>query len=296
MPELRADHPYSGMGVETQRTTETLEMIPRRIIQTGPPKLSMLLRAAMQTVRLLHPEFEYEFFDDTRVEAFIQDHFPKYRKVYDSFPYRIQRYDFFRYLAVYRLGGFYLDLDVFLVRDLSPLLDSECVFPFEELTSIQYLWRQFRLDWQLGNYAFGAAPGNPFLEAVIENCVRAQSDPDWVRPMLKGIPHLFHKEFYVLNTTGPGLVTRTLGENRDLAAGVNVLFPEDVREPKTWHHFGEFGVHDMAGTWRGKKSVLSARLLRLWDEWTLRRILSDAKGTGKTRTVDSNREALSTVR
>jgi len=259
--------------------------IPKRIIQTGPAEPPLLLRSAMQTVKLLHPTFEYQFFGDEQVESFIQDNYPEYRTVYDSFRFRIQRYDFFRYLVVYRLGGFYLDLDVFLVNDLIPLLMSECVFPFEELSGIPYLCKQFQMDWQVGNYAFGAQPGDRFLAAIIENCLRAQSDPSWVAPMMKGIPRPFHKEFYVLNTTGPGLVSRTLAENPDMAKNVNVLFPADVREPRTWHQFGDFGVHHMAGSWRGPQNHLSLRLLRLWDAWTLRRVLSQARNRGKTRSL-----------
>jgi hypothetical protein len=282
MPAKLTDTLSTGAAV-TSQAPAAFDMIPKRIIQTGPPNLSLLLRSAIQNVRLLHPDFDYEFFDDARVEVFIQECFPEYGKVYRSFRFRIQKYDFFRYLAVYRLGGFYLDLDVFLAKDLSPLLPSQCVFAFEELSGIQYLWRQFRMDWQIGNYAFGAAPGHPFLAAVIENCLRAQSDPSWVKPMMTGIPRPFHKEFYVLNTTGPGLVSRTLAENPQLAQNVTILFPEDVRDPGNWHQFGDFGVHHMAGSWRGSKNFISARLLRLWDEWTLRRIMARAKGLGKTR-------------
>ena len=268
---------------DTVRTAANCNLIPRRIIQTGPPSLPLLLRSASQNVRLLHPTFEYLFFDDAQVESFIQEHFPEYRRVYHSFRFPIQKYDFFRYLAVYRLGGFYLDLDVFLVKDLAPLLTAQCVFPFEELSGIQYLWKQFGMDWQIGNYAFGAAAGDPFLAAIIENCLQAKSDPSWVAPMMKGIPRPFHKEFYVLNTTGPGMVSRTFAGNPEMAQSINILFPDDVRNPRTWHQFGDLGVHHMAGTWREPQNLMSLRLLRLWDAWTLRRILSHAKDRGKTR-------------
>src|SRR5439155_988054 len=83
--------------------------------------------------------------------------------------------------------------------------------------------RHLHIDWEIGNYAFGAAPGHPFLRAIIENCVRAQEDPAWVEPMMAGIPRPFRSGFDVLNTTGPGLVTRTLAENPQLARTVNVL-------------------------------------------------------------------------
>src|SRR5215469_8752470 len=136
-------------------------MIPRLIVQTGPSKLPPLLQSAVVNIRLLHPDFEYRFYDDAMIDAFLAEHFPEYRSDYLSFPFRIQRYDFFRYLAVYRFGGFYLDLDVFLVRDLTPLLDFQCVFPFEELADNRYFWKQFSMDWKIGNYAFGAEPGHP---------------------------------------------------------------------------------------------------------------------------------------
>ena len=282
MPAKLMDTLSTGAAVASQAPA-VLDMIPKRIIQTGPSNLPLLLRSAIQNVRLLHPGFDYEFFDDARVESFIQECFPEHWQIYHSFRFPIQKYDFFRYLVVYRLGGFYLDLDVFLVKDLTPLLPFQCVFAFEELSGIQYLWRRFSLDWQVGNYAFGAAPGHPFLAAIIDNCLRAQSDPAWVTPMMTGIPRPFHKEFYVLNTTGPGLVSRTLAENPQLAESINILFPEDVRDPRSWHQFGDFGVHHMAGSWRGRQNILKQRLLRMWDEWTRRRILIHAKETGKTR-------------
>ncbi|MCC6365718.1 MAG: hypothetical protein IT165_19565 [Bryobacterales bacterium] len=223
------------------------------------------------------------YFDDAMVDAFIEEQLPEHRAAYRSFPYRIQKYDFFRYLAVYRYGGFYLDLDMFLARSLTPLLSCECVWPFEELSAIRYLWSQFTMDWQIGNYAFGSIQSHPFLAAVIDNCLRAQADATWVKPMLNAIPSPFRKQFYILNTTGPGLVSRTCAENPLLANRLTVLFPDDVRDPCTWHQFGPFGVHHMLGSWRDKQNFLSLRLTRLWEGWTLRRVLARGTPLGKTR-------------
>jgi len=237
----------------------------------------------MVNVRLLHPEYEYVFFDDAHVEAFIQEQCTEWRDAFRSFRFRIQRYDFFRYVAVYHYGGFYLDVDVFLAEALTPLTSMECVFPFEELTDSQFLWDRFQMDWQIGNYAFGAEPGHPFLAAVIDNCLRATRDASWVRPMMKWTPRPFYDEAYILNTTGPGLVSRTLAESQTLADRVNILFPDDVRDPRNWHHFGEFGVHEMVGSWRQRDSVLSLRLRRLWEGWRYRRTLANSRSRGKTR-------------
>jgi inositol phosphorylceramide mannosyltransferase catalytic subunit len=107
------------------------DRIPKRIIQTDKSRnLPILQRSAVAGIRLNNPDFEYIFFDDLEVETFIGDHFPEYREVFNSFPFAIQKYDFFRYVAVYKLGGFYLDTDMLLATGLTDLLDCGCVFPF----------------------------------------------------------------------------------------------------------------------------------------------------------------------
>ncbi len=259
--------------------------IPKRIIQTGKNlNLPVAAKAAVANIKLLNPDFEYLFFDDAQVEEFVDREFPKYRRVFDSFPFPIQRYDFFRYLVIYRLGGFYFDLDVYLASSLSGLLEFECVFPFEELSLNQFLRADHGMDWEIGNYAFAAAAGSPFLQAVIENCVKAQTEPSWVEPMMRGIPRPFRADFVVLNTTGPGLVSRTLAENPALAEKVHVLFPDDVCDAKKWHHFGNLGVHLPTGSWRRRSGFLLSRMARFWETSARRRLLSESQKLGKTRT------------
>jgi mannosyltransferase OCH1-like enzyme len=268
--------------------------IPRRIIQTAKHRnLSLKQRAMTTNLKLLNPDYEYHFFDNGDVERFIDRECPRYRRVFDAFPLPIQRYDFFRYLAVYYLGGFYFDLDVLLASELSGLLPSGCVFPFEGLT-YSHLLRGYGMDWEIGNFAFGAAAGHPFLEAVIENCVRGQQDPSWVEPMMRGVPMLSKAEYHVFNTTGPGLVSRTLAENPALAEAVTVLFPEDVCDVRTWNVFGNFGVHLMEGTWRPSTSFVRRRLAQKWEVWAMRRLIRQSARLGKTRRLVATADPSST--
>ena len=229
-------------------------------------------RACMSSVRLLNPDYEYLFFNDAQVATFVQSEFPQYVPVFRSFRYPIQQYDFFRYLAVFRHGGFYFDLDVLLASDLSGLLDTGCVFPFERLTFSHHL-RSLQMDWEIGNYAFGAAPGHPFLEAVIENCVRGQKDPRWVRPMLRGTPPLEGDIYFVFCSSGPGLCSRTLAENAELARTVTVLFPDDATDVRNWNHFGDCGVHLMSSSWRPQRGLIRGRLGYCCWRWMQRRLL-----------------------
>jgi inositol phosphorylceramide mannosyltransferase catalytic subunit len=118
---------------------------------------------------------------------------------------------------------------------------------------------------------------------VIENCVKAQGDPNWVKPMMAGIPRMFRSQFHVLNTTGPGLLSRTYAENPDIVGSVTVLFPDDVCDPRTWHKFGRFGVHLMNGSWRPQAGFLHRRLAGWWESRLRRRLLRESIRLGPKR-------------
>jgi glycosyltransferase involved in cell wall biosynthesis len=267
--------------------------IPKRIIQTGKQARQPLRnRVLASNMRLLNTDYEYLFFDDEAVSSFVSREFPQYRQTFDSFPYAIQKYDFFRYLAVYLYGGFYFDLDVLIAAKLESLRATGCVFPFEGLTFSQVLRSQYNMDWQIGNYAFGAAAGHPFLKTVIENCIQAQKDPSLVQSVMKGSPFLSRGEFYILNTTGPGLISRTLAENPELARTVTVLFPDDVCDVANWNSFGEFGLHLMDGSWRMKRGWLGRRLAQVWEGIKLQRVLKQSRQMGKTRAFVGQSQAV----
>jgi inositol phosphorylceramide mannosyltransferase catalytic subunit len=262
--------------------------IPRQIFQTAKDrKLTPLARAAATNLRLLHPDWEYYFYSDHDIEQFIASEFPQYYDTFHSFPRAIQRVDFFRYLVVLRYGGFYLDLDVFLCASLDDLLSHSCIFPFEELTLNRYLRAHHGIDWEIGNYAFGATAGHPFLQAIITNCVRSQTDSSWNQQLTQGIPKPFRADFDVLNTTGPGLITRTLAEHPQIARDVFVLYPGDVCDPNNWHRFGQYGVHLMEATWRSRRNPISRKIALLWERWTRSRQLRTSRSLGGTRTFST---------
>src|SRR5262249_25692283 len=155
------------------------------------------------------------------------------------------------------------------------LLEFGCVFPFEQLGLYEFLNEQYGMDWEIGNYAFGASAGHPFIEAVIKNCIRRHEDPQWVKPMLKTIPRVFRREYLVLATTGPGLVSRTLAAYPGACDQVKVLFPQDVCDQNSWFRFGDYGVHLQVGTWREKKSLVPRMLHRYWEQSIRKTLLKE---------------------
>jgi hypothetical protein len=142
------------------------------------------------------------------------------------------------------------------------------------------------MDWEIGNYAFGAAPGHPFLRAVIENCVRARREPEWAQTMVKSVPRMFRSERLVLATTGPGLVSRTLAEYPNAPGEVKVLFPDDVCDRSSWYCFGTHGVHLQVGTWRRREGLVRRVLHRTWESRTRGALMKESLRRGGKRTLE----------
>jgi glycosyltransferase involved in cell wall biosynthesis len=109
--------------------------------------------------------------------------------------------------------------------------------------------------------------------------------------MMRGLPPLSKLEFYVLYTSGPGLVSRTLAENPELAKTVMVLFPDDVCDLNNWNRFGDFGIHLMDASWRLNKGRVRRRLAGEWELWKLRGLLKESVALGKTRQHSYSRDA-----
>ena len=182
-----------------------------------------------------------------------------------------------------------IDLDVLLAQSISPLLDHTCVLSFEELTVNQFLRRNYGMDWEVANYGFGAAPQNAFIGSLIENCVRFLNEPSWGYQMMQGVPGAFQELLIVPCTTGPGMVSRTLAENPHLAKDVTILFPEDVCDERTWHQFGNFGVHLQQGAWRSRHGYVRRRLANLWESRMRRRLHRESRAHGKSRSLPLTR-------
>ena len=85
---------------------------------------------------------------------------------------RLRPLDLFRYLVIERFGGLYLDLDVELTSDLQtgPLREAiakgRACFPVEYEESTDKVLRHQGFRPLIGQYAFYAPPGHPFLKRI----------------------------------------------------------------------------------------------------------------------------------
>ena len=114
-----------------------------------------------------------------------------------------------------------------------------------------------------------------------------REQPQWAEEMMASIPRIFRDNFYVFDTTGPGLVSRTLAEYRGPLKDIKVLFPEDVCDANKWHCFGNYAIHLHIGGWRKSKGFIHGRLNRLWETRRRSALLKTSVKLGGKRSLEN---------
>ena len=251
-------------------------MIPKRIIQTWKTReIPREFRGYQKSLRELNPDYEFMLFTDEEVVEFVAREYPQYLDAFNAFPEIIYKVDLFRLLAIHKLGGIYLDLDVYPVKPFDELLDHECVFPFESQHNHSYFAARYGVYDCIGQFAFAAKAGHPFLLACVENICQAALNPDFAAmppddllngttPMLRTQLSTIKYSERVLYASGPAMVTRTFVENLKARYGVEIIFVHnEATGMKFWHCFGQYGVHRVTGSWWKKNSLLVRLIYRI---------------------------------
>ena len=76
------------------------------------------------------PESEYQhvFWDDAKIDEFIENEFPDYITYYYSLPFHIMQLDFARYCIIYKYGGIYVDMDYYCLKNFYSELNKNIFF------------------------------------------------------------------------------------------------------------------------------------------------------------------------
>jgi mannosyltransferase OCH1-like enzyme len=194
-------------------------------------------------VRMLHPDWSICLYDDTDIQNIMKSEFPVFIDRFNSFQTSIQRIDIFRMFIVYLHGGFYLDMDVFLMKPLDDLLDNGIVFSEEKtLTAYEMQLSHHKYDVRIANYMFGGARKHPLL---LHFALLALSN--YSKPVLQ--------ENDILETTGPGLLTNFYHEQKEDYEGILLLKNNTLNCVKNCAgqpscHFGDYARHYHNGSWR----------------------------------------------
>jgi mannosyltransferase OCH1-like enzyme len=180
--------------------------VPPQVMQTWKNKnIPDHWASSPRSVAQYLPSYKHVLMTDEDNRTLICDFYPQFLAAYDGFPYPIQRADFVRYAWLHRYGGLYMDLDIELTGDLDPLLQKGPGV---------YLVPSGNFSGTYTNSLMASTAGEPFWLAVMEEATKPA--PSWA----------ITKELHVLNTTGPGVVTRIANSGR---YGFHVLPQKQVQ-------------------------------------------------------------------
>jgi hypothetical protein len=154
--------------------------IPKVIYQVYTnPALTPVLEENIRSIKAMNPGWEHKLFAEADIEDFIRT---AYGDAVLDYYYRIQpeylvaRIDLFKYLLMYKQGGVYLDIKSSTDKPLDEVLRADDVFLLSRWPAgaSQYQgWGKHRKLKRIGGHEFQqwhiiAAPGHPFLRAVVE--------------------------------------------------------------------------------------------------------------------------------
>jgi inositol phosphorylceramide mannosyltransferase catalytic subunit len=194
--------------------------IPRIIHQTYPNKaLPDPLRANVEQLIAMNPGWDHRLYDDVDIERFIQAAYgdqvlAAYHRINPD--YGAARADFFRYLLIYKEGGVYLDIKSRFACPIDDVLNGDEAFVLAQWQNVEGEARaRFGLHKDIAHVAGGefqqwhviAAPGHPYLHAVIE---RVMDNIRTYRPWRQGVGRAG-----TLRVTGPIAYTLAIAPIRD---------------------------------------------------------------------------------
>ncbi len=134
--------------------------IPKIIHQTfKSAKLPFITRWHIAGFRKKNPGYTYEFYDDSRIEAFLQQEFDaEVFALYKKINIGAAKADFFRYAILYKKGGIYVDIDSGINNSLDDFIrpDDDAIITREGNPALFAQW------------ALIYSAGHPFLEKTIE--------------------------------------------------------------------------------------------------------------------------------
>lgn len=167
-----------------------------------------------QTWQVKNPDWQYQFWDDDRMTTFVKEYYPQYWSMYEGFPYDVQRWDAIRYMILYKHGGLYVDFDYECLEPFNGLLDGQtCCIGLEPRMHAGL----FNREQLLGNALMASIAGTPFMGRIIEYLFSLKRDD------------VYNKFSYVLNTTGPFMLTDVYDQYAD--KDTIYLIPEELISP-----------------------------------------------------------------
>lgn len=166
--------------------------IPKIIHQIWSDKykpLPKFFSILSQTWKEHHPDWEYIYWDEERMECFVKNEYPQYYMFWHALPFDMQRWDSIRFLILYKMGGMHVDFDYECWENVEPLLKGSCNIALEPETHC----KMYKVNSFLNSALLACISEHPFINGVINKVFSDQT--------LKY--DTTNQPMCILNTTGP---------------------------------------------------------------------------------------------
>lgn len=199
-------------------------MYIHQIWYQGIDKLPYRYRVLSDRVKSLHPEYKHLIWSYKDIDRAVrilssQLNDAELLRVYQTYPYMINRIDMGKYVILYLFGGMYLDMDMYVVRNLSPLIENRDRLIVTATSNLyaRLLKKLHLVSAQPVNNAFLWAPrGHDLILNLINEC-KLRVHTLWSK-ILQG-----NKTLYVLYTTGPWALSKILERARPIKDQYTIL-------------------------------------------------------------------------
>lgn len=168
---LRANGFMGEAKVSKKSKADSVSIIPRNIVQFWDARdIPEDIQKTMKTWTILHPEYQYDVFDDQKALIFLQEHLdPRISRAFRMSNHAAMRADLFRLSYLYEKGGIYADADDACRARIDSWLEP----------GIELLLIQEHLG-TVGNNFMAVVPKHPFirgaLDRIVDNILHQQGD------------------------------------------------------------------------------------------------------------------------
>lgn len=149
----------------------------------------------IKTVIKHNPTWKYYFWTAESAQKLIADRYPRFLKTWKKLTKPIYKADALRYIVLYEYGGFYMDLDIEVHRNLNRTAKRySCIVGSEPFEHAVFLYEK---HFYLNNNFMAARPRHPFFKQVANNLAKKRHfGGDFLA--VAG-PKFLHKEYLIYN-------------------------------------------------------------------------------------------------
>lgn len=146
-----------------------------------------------------YTDYEYILWNEESCEQLIKNEYPEYYKFYNSFRFEIQKIDFVRFCILHKYGGFYIDLDMYILKPLDALRKKNMVFH-----NVRHVQKNYSY---IENDFIGSVADSELWLQVMKACKHNYKEKSEMKI------YNTWKGRFVLQTTGPKFLSRFIRKN-----------------------------------------------------------------------------------